>query len=1358
MSNSPRWQAVTHRVVGILMLGAASFGPLRYSQAADPAFVGTLALAVEDEVAERLGISDETRAKLLELVDRRENEALEMVLSIKDLPPSVQTERLLPFVSESERMGLALLTVAQREKLRQVRIAREGMTALEEPGLAEALGLSDEQKATVKNLLEQRATDLTKGGEKERRITRVVYERKLAGVLDDQQRSTWLRMAGYSDALPAKPAPVQPDNATTAADTSEDAAEDDSTTAMTETEPAAGSEATESEATESVVQTDTTAEGDEAEEDEGEKDAVEAVATEEATREEEEAESAPAEEPAEQVDDELMQTTPVDASETEETAVAESDESGETAEEAAVTEQPPAVAESESPEETLGEAQADAPSAMTDAESSDTEATESEAVESDTEETEGPETAPAESEPAETEAVEATESETAEMPAQEPGASDAEPGESEDEDSPVARPEETGGERDQAVVEPKDSSVEPADEGSLQFNFDAAPWKDVLDWFAEQANLSLAIETLPLGSFTYRDDRTYTVDEALDLMNSYLLTKGFTLVRRQRILLVIDLEDDNPIPPELVTLVTTDELDDRGNYELVKCLFPLAKMKAEEAAEMIQGFLGPQGAVVPFSQARQVLVVETAGKLRAIRDMIARVENPSVAGPERVSVIELKYVTADEVLAVARPLLGLTEDTNSNEEISLSVDLLGSRIFATGDVEKLDLLRELVPVLDRAPPEPDPDAEEPEKLGLKTFMIKSADPQVVLRVVQTIMANMPGIRMEVDETSGKLVVLARPSEHATIQATIDELEGQAVEFEVIPLKRTDPQLAVMAVNKFFGLTGDEEDTANKEGPIVDGDPVSMQLWVRGTTVQIDQIKDLIQKLEGPEGETSTGPTVRMIPMTGPEAQSALDTSLQFWIRKNKIRMVTPSNLTPSKIQLRTITPLDSEDNTDEGEDVEAPQRPFFPPRTPEPAAEPRDDASAGQSGGRSFFQFVSAPAPAEPAAQAEEDAPSRGDVAAEDSASSEEPAEIRIAITPGGILIASEDTAALDALEEMLRAVGGPVAAQEPRETTVFYLKYAKAEVADQLIQEILNGRAEDMGGSLLGDMASDLLGGGLLGALAGGLGGGGEETEGSIQASGVITIVPDPRLNALIVEANPTDLKTIENLLKVIDREDSITDVLTAGTPRLIPVIYSSADEVANVIKQVFANKIEAAQSGGQRNQPSPEDMMRALRGQRSSREASQARGEEQKMTIGVDARSNAIIVTGPQKLFEQVEAMVKLIDQPGSEDSDVITVVPVRVSDPEVMQKALESILKSTAGSSSSGSSSSQASSSGGGGGPSPEDIRRRIEMFRSMQGGPGGGMFGGGRSGGSPFGGRGGPPGGSSRGSSRGGRGGR
>ena len=63
-------------------------------------------------MADRLGLSEEVRGRLRQLVNEREDAALEIVLSIKDLPPMEQTARLTPFVAESERLGFALLTVA----------------------------------------------------------------------------------------------------------------------------------------------------------------------------------------------------------------------------------------------------------------------------------------------------------------------------------------------------------------------------------------------------------------------------------------------------------------------------------------------------------------------------------------------------------------------------------------------------------------------------------------------------------------------------------------------------------------------------------------------------------------------------------------------------------------------------------------------------------------------------------------------------------------------------------------------------------------------------------------------------------------------------------------------------------------------------------------------------------------------------------------------------------------------------------------------------------------------------------------------------------------------------------------------
>ncbi len=92
--------------------------------AADPSFVGVLALAVDSDVATRLKLDDDTRKKLLELIAKREQTALSLALEIKDLPAAVQEERLAPFVAESEKLGFALMTYEQRDELARIRVAQ----------------------------------------------------------------------------------------------------------------------------------------------------------------------------------------------------------------------------------------------------------------------------------------------------------------------------------------------------------------------------------------------------------------------------------------------------------------------------------------------------------------------------------------------------------------------------------------------------------------------------------------------------------------------------------------------------------------------------------------------------------------------------------------------------------------------------------------------------------------------------------------------------------------------------------------------------------------------------------------------------------------------------------------------------------------------------------------------------------------------------------------------------------------------------------------------------------------------------------------------------------------------------------
>lgn len=160
----------------------------------------------------------------------------------------------------------------------------------------------------------------------------------------------------------------------------------------------------------------------------------------------------------------------------------------------------------------------------------------------------------------------------------------------------------------------------------LEFRFRDQPWGDVLQWFADQDGLTLVMDRTPPGTFTYNDTRQYTSAQAIDLLNSVLLTRGFTLIRRNNLLTLMQVSDSIPI--ELIPESTLEQLPSRGRFELVRVRFALGKRPVEDVITAVSAYLGNLGRVIPLAQSRQLLVVETAGKMEMINVLINSVPEP----------------------------------------------------------------------------------------------------------------------------------------------------------------------------------------------------------------------------------------------------------------------------------------------------------------------------------------------------------------------------------------------------------------------------------------------------------------------------------------------------------------------------------------------------------------------------------------------------------------------------------------------------------------------------------------------------------------------------------------------------------
>ncbi len=127
--------------------------------------------------------------------------------------------------------------------------------------------------------------------------------------------------------------------------------------------------------------------------------------------------------------------------------------------------------------------------------------------------------------------------------------------------------------------------------------------------------------------------------------------------------------------------------------------------------------------------------------------------------------------------------------------------------------------------------------------------------------------------------------------------------------------------------------------------------------------------------------------------------------------------------------------------------------------------------------------------------------------------------------------------------------------------------------------------------------------------------------------------------------------------------------------------------------------------------------------------------------MTLTIDERSNSLIVTAPEQLFEEVAKLVSEVDQAGAQPNQTYVVRTLENANPALIQKALvsmfgESVSTNSAPTSSGSSSSSSGSSSSG---------SSFIDQLRAMRAAGSGGFrpsgsgspFGAGRGSGAPSG---------------------
>ena len=188
-----------------------------------------------------------------------------------------------------------------------------------------------------------------------------------------------------------------------------------------------------------------------------------------------------------------------------------------------------------------------------------------------------------------------------------------------------------------------------------------------------------------------------------------------------------------------------------------------------------------------------------------------------------------------------------------------------------------------------------------------------------------------------------------------------------------------------------------------------------------------------------------------------------------------------------------------------------------------------------------------------------------------------------------------------------------------------------------------------------------------------------------------------EPRLNALIVMANHADQQTVKRLLKILDMKESPEDVAVAPKPRMIPVVHQKASDIADELRQIYADRLV----GGQQQQGGRGGflpmLMRGMAGGfgggpggpggfggfgggdngggggRGNRGGQSRRNTANRVGISVDARTNTLIVSATDPVFNEIKEIVQEMDVAAAEENETVTVVRLHGTSSAAIEQAL-------------------------------------------------------------------------------------
>lgn len=771
-------------------------------------------------------------------------------------------------------------------------------------------------------------------------------------------------------------------------------------------------------------------------------------------------------------------------------------------------------------------------------------------------------------------------------------------------------------------------------------SFAGQPWDQVFTWLTKTSGLPMVTKIKPPGTFSLVSPpgAKYSINGVVDLINEVLSPDGFLLVRRKHSWTIITA--DKEFDASLLQEIEPDELPDRADSELVAMIVPAAPLIAEDVQVPIKRILGKFGSVSALPGTNQLIMHDEVKRLRRVLRIIDSLKKGGLA--DSYSKV-CEYIPARRAKRILIDLLGdpsgprpdprdprrtLPGPDLTNPEVAkkihhITCDEVSNTILVTGPPNIVSKAKSIVETRLDIPVYP----SQPKRINggqetARSYTVPLNHAVSLATALKEKFKSSDTIFIDAVDNS-TLSILALPNDHITIAKILAD-EGSIVIPALVGVGAMDATDVATTLNSMFGTDLDAEKAATL---FIEAQIDRNAILVRGSAEQVQSVKEAIGVIIG-RGEAVGGVpnNTRIITLEKGSASTLAEA----------LRQLLPSMRPNNPVQIL-------------GGGTERPKLPE-PMPMPMPQPMPKDpEGKKPDDGGMSSKDKGKKQSKVLPIAFFEP-TPRKA----------KQPVKGLIQLAPvgGRLMIISDDPKALEMATQLARHILRSDATTG--DYAVIPLKHAPAAKAAEVIDEVFNGRRlstlQGRGGA--GSNALSFLN--LYRAQ--------NVNPPSDPRQERVRVVADETSNSLLVKASTLDLMTIRKLLdKAIDsgkNESKIVKKLHA----LGPLKHADATDVALLLKDVYqANTKETP-------------VAQTREGFRGIGflpvEADTTKSKEATLWIGVDKRTNSLVVHCSDMIFADIKQVVEQLDEGARKTHRVVKVIPLRGLDPEVVKQAIEAL----------------------------------------------------------------------------------